>query len=185
MKQIIFNLFFLFFLFSCSQPAEIKFTKENLTDSISAKEIILKKLEVLTPDNSFAMEVIKLYQQFADSFPNEKIAPDYLFKAANVSIGVRQFNQAISFLERIKENFPAYEKSAESLFFMAFVYDNYLQQKGKASELYEEVIQKYPNHKFAFEAKEVLKTLTMSDEELIKMFQEKERENSMAAGKEK
>lgn len=170
-------------IFSCNQPAEFKLTKENLTDSINARETELKKLEVLTPNNSLAMEAIKLYQQFADSFPQEKAAPDYLFKAANVSIGVREFTRAINFLERIKENFPAYEKSAESLFFMAFIYDNYLEQKGRAGEIYEEVIQKYPEHKFASEAKEVLKTLSMSDEELIKMFQQKEKENSVAAGK--
>lgn len=180
MKKFILYPVFLTSILSCSRPAEVKFTRESLADSIDAKETALKKLEVLTPDNSLAFEAVKFYKQFADSFPGEKSAPDYLFKAANVSIGIRQYIQAISFLERIKAHFPAYEKSPESLFLMAFIYDNYLDQKGRAREIYEEVIETYPQHKFASDAREVIKTLEMSDEELIKMFQEKEKEGTVA-----
>lgn len=178
MKKIIFSLIILSALFSCNRNSEVKFTKENLLDSINAKETELKKLEVLMPNNTMGFEMIKLYKQFADSFPNEKSAPGYLFQAANVSIGVAQYAQAISFLERIQSHFPEYEKSAEALFLMAFIYDNHLNQKGRASEVYEQVIEKYPQHKFAAEAKEVIKTLSMSDEELIKMFKEKEKETA-------
>ena len=185
MKKLIIVSIAICSIISCNETTEVKFTMKNLVDSINAKEAELKKLEVLTPGNSFGFEAIKLYKQFADSFPNEKSAPDYLFKAANVSIGVRQYIQAINFLERIKTYFPGYEKSPESLFLMAFIYDNYLDQKGKARDVYQEVIDQYPGHKFASDAKEVIKTLEMTDEELIKMFQEKEKENSLAKGKEK
>lgn len=185
MKRLFLLPVFLAAIFSCTRPAEIKFTRETLADSINAKEAALKKLEILTPDNSLAFEAIKLYKQFADSFPDEKAAPGYLFNAANVSIGIRQYIQAINFLERIKQHFPDYEKSPESLFLMAFIYDNYLDQKGRAREIYEEVIATYPQHKFASDAKEVIKTLEMSDEELIKMFQEKEKAMAAGQGKEK
>lgn len=183
MKNQIFYSFIFFLIISCSQPVKVEFNLKNLSDSINSKEADLKRTEILLPGNSLAIEIIQLYKQFADSFPNEKDAPQYLFKAANVSIGVRQFQPAISFLERIKKYYAEYEKSPESLFLMAFIYDNYLDQKGKAREIYQEVIDTYPSHKFASDAKEVIKTLEMTDEELIKMFEEKEKENSLAKGK--
>lgn len=182
MKKVLILSLAIWSLYSC-QNTEVKFSLENLVDSINAKEQSLKKLEVFTPENPLAIDIIQLYKQYADSFPKEKSAPGFLFKAANVCIGIRQYNQAISFLERLKAHFPEYEKSAESLFLLAFIYDNYLDQKGRAQEIYEEVIEKYPDHKFAADAKEVIKTLSMTDEELIKMFQEKEKERTAAAGK--
>lgn len=165
-------------MMGCHSKNEVEFSLQNLVDSINAREAELKKIEVFTPDNPVAYNAVKLYKQYADSFPGEKPAADFLFKAANVCIGLRQYKQAIGFLERIQNHFPEYEKSAESLFLKAFIYDNYLNQKGMAREIYQEVIDQYPSHKFASDAKEVIKTLELTDEELIKMFKEKEEASS-------
>ena len=62
------------------------------------------------------------------------------------------------------------------MFLVAFIYDTYLKQLDQAKTAYEKVIEKYPNHHLTRDAKLSIEHLGMSDEELIKMFEEKQKE---------
>ncbi|PCJ83416.1 MAG: hypothetical protein COA57_11320 [Flavobacteriales bacterium] len=155
-------------LLSCNSEVS---EKEQLTQNITKLENQLRKNDQL--NESVANQVIQAYKEYADKFPNDSIAPDYLFKAGEVSIGLRQYTSAISFLERLNEHHPKYAKAPECFFLIAFVYDAYLSRKGKAKEMYEKFIEQYPDHHFADDAKASIEHMNMSDEDLIKMFQEK------------
>jgi hypothetical protein len=55
---------------------------------------------------------------------------------------------------------------------IAFIYENHLNKKGPAKEYYNKVINEYPEHVLASQAKQSIDILMLSDEELIKKFQE-------------
>lgn len=148
--------------------------KQNLTEKISKQEGKLKEADgnVIIPRD--AHDMLSLYHEFSEKFPNEKITPDYLFKAGQIAMSIGNYQKSIDYFDRIRKNYPDFDKSPESLFIIGFIYDSYLFKKGMAKEIYEEVIEKYPDHKFAEDAKASINLLTMTDEELIEMFKQKE-----------
>ena len=171
-----------FFLSSCGNgtltPEEEKF---ELNQQITELETKLRKNTEERIDPKDASEILDLYHTFSDKFPEEEIAPEYLFKAGEVSMGIGNYQRAIGYFERIRKDYPNFDKSPESLFIIGFIYDSYLQQKGKAKEVYEKVIAEYPEHKFAEDAKASINLLTMTDDELIEMFQQKNSPDSLDA----
>ena len=56
---------------------------------------------------------------------------------------------------------------------IAFIYHNHMGNLGIAEAKYQEVIDKHPEHVLAQDARVAIKTLTLSDEELIEMFEKK------------
>ena len=108
---------------------------------------------------------------YADEFPKDSLAPEMLFKAGNVYIGLGEYKKAISFFERAAKHYPDYIKRPELIYMSGFVYDYHMSQKGKAKEYYERVIAEYPNHIFAKDAKQAIENLSMSDEDLIRKFE--------------
>ena len=160
-------------------------TKQEPTNSKQAKADKINELEQQlydtkdeTPDldRQAALDVVKLYQQFADTFPDDPRSPQYLFKGGEVSIALQQYHLAISFYEKCFKKYPDYERRPDCLYLQGFIYDNHLEYHAVAKENYERVIKEFPNHPYAKDAEAAIQTLTMSDEELIKMFKEKEKQ---------
>jgi outer membrane protein assembly factor BamD (BamD/ComL family) len=169
-------------LLSCGGNKEDKQSKQDeMVAEIKGLEKTLYNTDVENPEFNYqeAMKVTKLYQAFADSFPDDERTPDFLFKGAQVAIGMAQYHLALSFLERCFNAYPKYENHVDCLYLQGFIYDTYLSYKGIAKERYETLIKQFPNHAYAKDAAAAIKTLTMSDEDLIKMFKEKEKEDSL------
>lgn len=151
-------------------------SKAELTATIEKMENELVHEKSLEIDIDKAQLIVGYYKEYADRFPEEKIAPDYLFKAARVLIGLGSYQQAISYFERIKAHFPAYEKRGDAQFFIGFVFDEHLDQQGKAKENYEIFIEKYPTHNMVDDAQALIEKLGMSDEEWLQMVQERNKD---------
>lgn len=151
---------------------QIKKTEEELNSS-------LKK--TARPDNKKAESVITLYEQFADSFPDDSIVPVFLFREAQLAIGIARFQKAILVLKRLCNAYPKSAKTPDAVFLIAFVYDEHLSYKAKAKEWYEKLIKSYPNHPFARDAEVAIRTLNMSDEEILEMLKEKNRDDDTLA----
>jgi tetratricopeptide (TPR) repeat protein len=124
-------------------------------------------------------ELIETYLGFANSYPQDSLAPDYIFKAADVAMTTNRSNQAITLYQRIREEYPNYRKVPEALFLEAYVYENYLGRLDKAKALYEEFLEKYPDNDFADDAEISLKYLGKSPEELIELFQQAAQQDSL------
>lgn len=119
------------------------------------------------------------YDDFAEKFPEDPDAPEYLFKAANISINLSWGESAAKILNKFLEKFPNHQRSAEALFFLGFVYDNQLNDDTKAGEYYNQFLKKYPGHTFAKDAEASIRNLGKTDEELMREF---EKMNSDSAG---
>jgi len=81
--------------------------------------------------------------------------------------------QSLELFNRIIYQYPAYERVPESLFLMGFIYENNLQNFGKAKEIYERFIQRYPDHEFADDAAISIQNLGKTPEELVREFEQK------------
>lgn len=116
---------------------------------------------------------IKAYSDYVLFFPNDTVAPDYLFKAAEIATATQQYPQALIYYQNITSKYPNYKLIQESLYLQGYLLDNFLNDEAKAKLIYEEVIQKYPASAYANDAKAAIKNLGKSDEELIKEFKKK------------
>jgi len=151
---------------ACGESREDKLAKIKdlearlLSDSTKAKdEVAAYNLQVA-------------YTDFQESFPDDELAPEYLFKAANLGINMGWGEPSIKILEKFIDLFPNHQRAPEALFYEAYVYDNIENNDVKAGEIYRDFLVKYPNHAFAPSADASIKALGKSDEDLIKEFEQ-------------
>ena len=152
----------------------------SIEDTLSDKQKLIQKIGeleqlVYTGENgqlnpAYAQELLTLYKGFSDANPLEKETAEYLFKGGNVARGLGEFETAIAIFQRIRKNYPEYDRVMESLFLTAFIYENNLNQQGVAKGIYEEVIEEFPETRFAEDAKASIENMSLSEEELIKKF---------------
>src|SRR5690606_3031273 len=71
--------------------------KEKLQLEISQMEDQLTKAMKVGLDKSLAEQLVTFYKDFADANTKDSIAPEYLFKAAEVSIGLKKYDDAVTF----------------------------------------------------------------------------------------
>lgn len=129
----------------------------------------------LSPNKPKANTLIEMYVTYVNNNPNDEVCGEYIFKAGEIAMGTEQYQRAIGLFENVSQNYTNYDKVVEATYLIAFIYDNYLDQKGMAEDKYKEVIERYPRHSFAVEARGAINNLYLSDEELIKKFEEQNR----------
>lgn len=152
---------------ACSNPQADKKAE------IEALENGLFSDETKMVDRAKANELIKLYVAYADEFPGDAENPEMLFKAGDMAMNLNQGRTAIEIFDRVMENYPDYEKTPQCLFLKGYIYENNLGNLEMARKIYEEFLQKYPEDKFADDAKISIQNLGKSPEELIKEFEAK------------
>ncbi len=123
-----------------------------------------------------ADELVREYISYAESHKDSPEAPDYLYSAADLSLNTGKSKEALDLYNQIIYKYPDYAKAPECLFLVGYIYENYFEQYGKAKEIYESFLKKYPNHDFADDAAISIKNMGKSPEELIKSFEEQNRQ---------
>lgn len=153
------------FLPSCQQSEE-----NNIENQIKdlEKKLFEQKDGVISKKD--AANIIHLYLTFVKENPKSEKAPDYLFKAGDVSINVFHSKQTIQLFNQLLAEYPQFEKAPQALFLKAFTFENYLNEIDSARANYELFLQKYPKHTFANDAQVSLSNLGKSPEEIIKSF---------------
>jgi tetratricopeptide (TPR) repeat protein len=129
-------------------------------------------------DPQMVNNLTQAYIDFADQFPEDSLAPEYIFKAGDIFMNTNRSNNAIKMYNRIIEDYSDYRKSPEALFLKGYVYENNLGRLDQARAIYEEFLGKYPDNDFAKDAEISLKYLGKSPEELIEIFQQMNEENT-------
>ncbi|MBC8487165.1 MAG: tetratricopeptide repeat protein [Bacteroidetes bacterium] len=153
-------------LSACSSPKEkIQLNIKNLEETLFSDE---NKMV----DRDKASELIDAYIEYADEFPDDKQAPDYLFKAGDMAMNLNMPHKAIEVFDRILQNYPDFEKTPQCLFLKGYVYENNLNDLEEARKIYTEFLEKFPDDEFADDAEVSIKNLGKSPEELIKEFEE-------------
>lgn len=173
MKPRIFNLAFLLVLLiasSCAQNAE----KKKL-----ANEVIRLETEILSDssgilDRNKGLEMIQAYENYANALPKDSLAPEYLYKGAEIAMNLQMAGTAIEYHQRILNNYPDFDNRAYCIFLQAFIYENQMQQYEPAKKLYQEFIDSFPEHPLADDAAVSISNMGKSLEELIQSWEKKE-----------
>ncbi len=118
-----------------------------------------------------AQALVDVYKAYAKAHPNDSLAPEYLFRAANVLKSMHEGEKGVQLYDRIINDYPNWNKLADVFYLKAFTIDSEMDRKGEARTAYEQVIRLYPDHAFARDAKIMIENLQYTDAELIERFQ--------------
>lgn len=146
----------------------------TMEDTLFAKNVF---------DRRGAQALLDVYKAFAKAFPTDSMAPEYLFRAAGMSKGLGQPQDAVLLYDRIIKEYPKWARLADTYYLRAFTIDADLKEKGRAKTAYEEVINRFPDHRFAQDAKAMIQNLQYTDEELIERFRRMNDSIDAAKGK--
>jgi outer membrane protein assembly factor BamD (BamD/ComL family) len=160
-------------LFSC------KPSKEKLLQNIQQSETELFKHNQgeISFDSVKANKLITDYELFASGFKEDTMSPEYLFRAADLYRSLRKPTQSLLLHDRIINEFSNSSRAPYSLFLKGFLYENDINDLNKAKDMYESFLEKYPNHQLADDVRFSLRNLGKSPEELIKLFEEMNRDS--------
>ena len=125
-------------------------------------------------DRTKALELVDMYVNYADTYPADSMAVEYLFKGAEFCLNLGEGERAIALYDRVINEYPDFRKVPECLFLKGYVYENYLGDLEQAKAIYTEFIEKYPDNEFSDDAAISIQNLGKSPEELIKQFEEQQ-----------
>ncbi len=125
-------------------------------------------------DKAKALELVDLYVDYANSYPDDSMAVEYLFKGAEFCLNLGEGQRAITLYDRVIQEYPDFRKVPECLFLKGYVYENYLGDLDNAKAIYLEFIEKYPDNEFADDAEISIQNLGKSPEALIRQFEEQQ-----------
>ncbi len=177
-------LFFAIITQSCSQEetrreqAKVEATNQLSRDSvlgtiITAEKNLLKHAAKEPLNSAAANAVISLYENFLKAFPNDSLEPSMLFKAGELALNTNRSKVAIDYFLRITRKFPNDSKAPHALYLTAFIYDSQLNDDGTALKIYDSFLKKYPDHQLAETVRQSKALLGMSDAQIIKSFEKK------------
>lgn len=156
MNKLIPFLLIAFVAVACNSP------KEKAIEQIKNMEA---NDTVFSPQ---AIEQLKAaYLDFANKYPDDEMAPELIFKAAQRCNVVAQHAEAIRLFQSIIEKYSKSRVAEEALFLQGYVYENSMQDYASAKKIYEQFIQTYPNSELAEDAKMAIANLGKSPEEAL------------------
>ncbi|PIP54034.1 MAG: hypothetical protein COX07_07490 [Bacteroidetes bacterium CG23_combo_of_CG06-09_8_20_14_all_32_9] len=162
---------------SCSQSEKKMQEKNKLLVQIQQAEKQFYNDSLMTLNINAADSAVNLYVRFANNFADDFSSAEYLFRAAGFCKTLNKGKLALIYYERIENNYPDFPKMPICIFMQGFVNEE-LADYDKARFHYQRFIDKYPNHPLVKDTKIMIENLGKSPEELIKLFQKKEKNKS-------
>ncbi|MFP4664463.1 MAG: tetratricopeptide repeat protein [Bacteroidales bacterium] len=140
-----------------------------LQDSITQMEKDLHS--TLELDEAKANQMLVEYLNYVNYFEHDSLAPEYLFRAAEIAMNTDRPSDAVAYLNRIDKNYPEFDKKPQVIYLLGYIYDSMLNKKEAAEKHYKEFLKKYPEHRRSEEVKLQLKYLNKSDLEMVREFE--------------
>lgn len=159
MKKLTLITFAALLMVACGPSREERISAiEDFEDSIFESAV--------AADPQVADQLTQLYVDFADKYPKDSLAPQYLMKAADVQSNVLHTERAVELFDRIIQDYPDFEEVPMCYFLKG----NALElnsQMDEAKAAYEEFLAKYPDHYMADQTRKMLPLIYMSNEEKL------------------
>lgn len=129
--------------------------------------------EGANPDEKTQRQLLIAYSEWGNNFRDDERTPEYMFQGGRIAMILNKPRRAIELFLGVHDGFPKYEKRIESAYLVGFIYDDMIGDREMARKYYLKVIELYPESTWAESAKALNEQLYMTDDEIIKMFQEK------------
>lgn len=127
-------------------------------DSITAPLMFFARADLLSYQNKDSLALITL-DSIQNMFPAHVIADDVLYKKYKITMKQQKFDQAGEFLKQILEKYSYDVLADDALFNLGLLNENYLNNKEKAKELYQELLTKHPGSLYTVEARKRFRAL--------------------------
>ena len=160
---------------------KIESVKNGFNEPIDNIDEYIKSLGekiFLDPDNTginrnASLSYVDACEAYAAVYQNNPLAPENLFKAAEVAKSIRTFPKSLSIYDWILEKYPNYDKAPTSLFLKGFIIENNLGNNEEAQKIYNTFLEKYPEHDLADDVEFLLENIGKTDEEILEMIEAK------------
>lgn len=177
MKKLLLIPVALLMLISCETEAD-KAAEKAKQDSLAKvesrgkyKAAVDSAQKAMSKDRLFdkkkAGEALRAYSDFFTMFPDDSLSAEYLFRAADLSQGFGNYEQAAVYYETIIEKHKSYRRYPDVVFAAANLYDSYLEKVNhgddRARQLYNFVITNYPNEHIAEDSKFLIQYIGQPD----------------------
>ena len=168
-------------LFACSGDpvSEADAKKMEGQKRIRAMEDSLFEHHAL--DLRSAQAMIDVYKAYAAAYPQDSLAPEFIFRAAGIHETMHHTDEALVLYDRVGKDYPQWENRVVLLFKKAVMLHNE-GRLGEARTAYMEVIASYPDHKFAKDARVLVESMGTGQQDWIKNAQEKEDDPDAGSG---
>ena len=121
-------------------------------------------------------EAIEAYQTLVDKYPKSDLAPEALYEMAalyqnnlvkNLS-KKESLQKSVQIYRSVYDKYPKSKKAPMALFMSGFILANELNNYDAASKTYNLFLKKFPHHELSTSAKEELKHLGLSPDQILK-----------------
>lgn len=133
-----------------------------------------------TLDSTGINSLLTAYEAFADKYPGDTTAANFLFKAADFYRYMRKPLKSVAMYEKIYNDYPNFEKRPYALFLQGFMFENEVGNVHAAKIKYEAFLKAYPNHPIAKDVKLTLDNLGKTPEQLLAEFEAMKQADSLA-----
>jgi len=158
---------------SCGQDRAAAPAERDTLAVIDSLETILFGDDGTMDNSDAAMMLVRHYSKYYQQHKADSLAIDMLFKAGEVSMGIGDGTLAVKYLTTVAEEHADFHKAPDALFLAAFCEENLNGDLQQAEFFYSEFIAKYPDHPLAVDAAFSRDNLGKSEEELIRMFEQR------------
>lgn len=158
-------------LSACGGAGEGPAAKTPL-EVIDSLETVLFADDGAMADREAAILLVRQYATYYRAHPADSLAIDMLFKAGEVSMGLGDGRMAVKYLSTVAEEHSAFHRAPEALFLSGFCEENINADLQQAEYFYTAFIERYPDHALTEDARFSIANLGMSDEDLIRLFEQ-------------
>lgn len=162
MKRLIPLLFILLVMVGCNSNDPAKRIEKLEKQVFSTEKAV---------DPVVASDLVSAYCDFADANPNDAMAPEYFFKAVDVSMNLNEPQRTIFIIDKLLKDYPEYPRTQAALFVKAFIFETRYGNLNMAKKIYEQYLEMYPDGEFAEACRASIENLGLSPEELVKKFE--------------
>ena len=148
-------------------------SRQSAVDEIAdLEEQLYGDAATLELDLEVSKEITAKYLAYSENFPEDTLAAEYLFKAAEVLKNNHFYGKSIELFERVDTEYPNFRKAPHALFMRAFIMEENLGQLEESHEAYSSFITKYPDHELVAAARFSMKNLGRDEAEIIREFED-------------
>ena len=158
----------------------LPYVEQRWQEVLTLEDGILDSSLVASPQQS--QDLLLKSAAFANDFPNEARAARSLMMTVRAAQGLQEWRVAVEYLDRIIENYPHFEGREQCYYLKGFLLDHHVQDRHQALAAYNVYLEKYPNSVQAAQIQERMGSMGLSDEELIRLFEEKNQQLEDSAG---
>lgn len=104
-------------------------------------------------------KAVFLLDSLNNTYPNHALADDIVFKRAQIALKKLNYNQAAVYYEEILKNYGEDILGDDAMFKLADLNENQFKNVEKAKELYQQLLEKYPDSLYVVEARKRFRRL--------------------------